>query len=598
MNAPLDLPPDPQQQRQQKRLAWTLVLLAMACTLVGGVIYGGRLAASWLGDRIGAVTPGESSESGAVDLVIAVSPAMKPTFDRLIQTFNEQSLQAASGERPTTLPIRTLEMAPDKMVHEGTESTPPFQALAPDSSLWLDQLEQRWAEITGSSNGDSIIPIAVQRTSTPVRYATSPIVIVAWESVARELSWPYEPVGWQQIQRRATEDPDFKWNHPSTNNASGLLATLAEFYAGAGLTRGLTEEAATAPATLEYVRAVEATIRFYGEGEAVILQRLRAEGRAFLDAFVAQEQVVIAWNQEQPAERLVAIYPAEGTLWADHPLALLELEYLSRAQRNTYQEFTAFLLGEEAQEILLSSGYRPADLSLSLAERDSPFGSVPAAAGDDSHPAVDWRQPQTTLQMPSRQVVEVVQNVWWYTKRPTNVFLVVDTSGSMQEGNRMENTKAALLAFIDNIQGDRDQVGLIEFGTGIKRLEPLRPLTDEGREHYQRVIRAMTPTGRTALLDAVLAAQQEILKSGDTEAINAIVVMTDGLENASRYTAQDVRRAFEGAGTQRIVIFTIGFGSDADVMLLQEIAGAGQGQFRMADETDIEELYRVISTYF
>jgi Ca-activated chloride channel homolog len=597
MNAPLDLPPNPQQQRRQTRLAWTLVLLAMACTLAGGVIYGGRLATRWLGDRIGAVASGESRDS-AVDLVIAVSPAMKPTFDRLVQTFNERASQTASGERPTTLPIRTLEMAPDKMVQQGTESTPPFQALAPDSSLWLDQLEQRWAEITGSGNGDSIIPIAVQRTSTPVRYATSPIVIVAWESVARELSWPYEPVGWQQIQRRATEDPDFKWNHPSTNNASGLLATLAEFYAGAGLTRGLTEEAATAPATLEYVRAVEATIRFYGEGEAVILQRLRAEGRAFLDAFVAQEQVVIAWNQEQPAERLVAIYPAEGTLWADHPLALLELETLSKAQRRTYQQFTAFLLGEEAQSVLLSAGYRPADLSLSLAERDSPFGPVSAASGDDSHPAVDWRQPQTTLQMPSRQVVEVVQNVWWYTKRPTNVFLVVDTSGSMQEGNRMENTKAALLAFIDNIQGDRDQVGLIEFGTGIKRLEPLRPLTDEGRDHYQRVIRAMTPSGRTALLDAVVAAHQEILKAGDTEAINAIVVMTDGLENASRYTPQDVRRAFEGTDTQHIVIFTIGFGADADVKLLQEIAAAGRGQFKMADETDIEELYRVISTYF
>jgi Ca-activated chloride channel homolog len=599
MNSPLDLPPDPRQQRRQKRLAWTMVLLALACTLAGGVIYGGRLAAGWLGDRIGSTSSGRSSESEAVDLVIAVSPGMKPTFDQLVNAFNERALTASTtGERPATLPIRTLELAPDKMVEQGTDSSPPFQALAPDSSLWLHQLEQRWAEITETSSGDSIIPIAIQRTSTPVRYATSPIVIVAWESVARELSWPYEPIGWQQIQRRATEDPNFKWNHPSTNNASGLLATLAEFYAGAGLTRGLTEEAATAPSTLEYVRAVEATIRFYGEGEAVILQRLRNEGRAFLDAFVAQEQIVIAWNQSRPTERLVAIYPAEGTLWADHPLALLELENLSKAQRNTYQQFTTFLLGEEAQSTLLSTGYRPADLSLSLAELDSPFAPASQGSGEESRPAVDWRQPQTTLQMPSRQVVEVVQNVWWYTKRPTNVFLVVDTSGSMQEGGRMESTKTALLAFIDNIRGDRDQVGLIEFGTGIKRLEPLRPLNDEGRAYYRQVIRAMTPSGRTALLDAVWEAHQQILTTGDTEAINAIVVMTDGLENASRHTARDLQRAFQDTGAQRIVIFTIGFGADADVKLLQEIAAAGQGQFKLADETDIEELYRIISTYF
>jgi hypothetical protein len=54
--------------------------------------------------------------------------------------------------------------------------------------------------------------------------------------------------------------------------------------------------------------------------------RLREEGRNFLDLFVAQERVVIDWNrQNRRGDRLVALYPAEGTLWTDHPLALLEL---------------------------------------------------------------------------------------------------------------------------------------------------------------------------------------------------------------------------------------------------------------------------------
>ncbi len=66
-------------------------------------------------------------------------------------------------------------------------------------------------------------------------------------------------------------------------------------------------------------------MRFYGEGEEVIVERLAEEGRDFLDAFVAQERVVIDWNQSRSGEKLVAIYPAEGTLWTDHPLVLLEL---------------------------------------------------------------------------------------------------------------------------------------------------------------------------------------------------------------------------------------------------------------------------------
>jgi Ca-activated chloride channel homolog len=589
-NSPLNLPPDPRQKRRQVRLAWALIVVALGCALLGGVVYGGRLALDWLGQLPVSEPSDRLPPDSGTELVIAVSPAMKPTFDRLIADFNGQRSDTDDAST-RTLPIRTLELTPDKMVAQSVDPAPVFQAISPDSTLWFQQIESQWAAQVNGGDEQAIIPLAQRRTNTPIRYAVSPIVIVAWESVARELSWPYETVGWQQVQRKATQDPDFKWNHPSTNNASGLLATLAEFYAGAGLTRGLTEEAATDEATLEYVRAVEATVRFYGEGEAVILERLRAEGRDFLDAFVAQEQIVLAWNQSQAGERLVAIYPAEGTLWADHPLALLELNTLSEAQRATYQAFANYITGPEAQRTLLSAGYRPADLSIPLDGEGSPFQDTEA---------VDWRQPQTTLQMPSQQVVEVVRNVWWYTKRPTNVILVVDTSGSMEEGQKMPLTREALLAFLSNIRGDRDQVGLIEFGTEIKRIEPLRPLTDDGRAHLERVIRGLQPRGNTALLDAVWEAHNQIAQHGDTEAINAIVVMTDGLENASQRSNHELRRLFENKSDphQRLVIFTISFGSDADVKLLQEIALIGGGQFKRADETDIEELYRTISTYF
>ena len=581
-DSPLNLPPDPNIQRRQRRLATLLVVMGLICALGGAAVYGGRVALDWINQRLPRGTQAPGDAISASELTIAVSPAMKPVFDQLVQSFNE-----STGDG--SLPIQTLELTPEKMVDQSLEATPAFQALAPDSSLWFHQLEQRWAASVEGGVQGSVIPIANRRASTPIRYAVSPVVVVAWESVARDLGWPFEPLGWQEIQLKATRDPNFKWNHPSTNNASGLLATLAEFYAGANLTRGLTEEAATATSTLEYVRNVEATVRFYGEGEAVILDRLQAEGRNFLDAFVAQEQVVIAWNQAQPSERLVAIYPAEGTLWADHPLALLELDTVTEAQRRTYQDFVTFLTGSEAQRTLLAAGYRPADLSIALDGPDSPF------TGND---AVDWRQPQTTLQIPAQQVVQVVQNVWQYTKRPTNVFLVVDTSGSMEDGTKMDSTKEALLAFLDNIQGDRDRVGLIEFGSDIKRVEPLSTLTDDGRQRLQAVIRAMQPRGNTAMLDAVWEAHQQIVQINDTEAINAIVVMTDGLENASRHTEIELQRAFSNSESQRIVVFTIGFGSDADVKLLQEIALSGGGQFRRADETDLEELYRTISTYF
>jgi Ca-activated chloride channel family protein len=526
-------------------------------------------------------------------LTVAVSPGMADTFEELVEEFNRQGHQAPDRQQ---MVVSTLVLAPEKMVEQSLDA-PPFQALAPDSSLWVNQLERNWSTRQGGAPGDygsdTLIPIDNRRTSAPVRFAASPVVIVAWESVARDLGWPDRAIGWQEIQRRATEDASFRWNHPSTGHASGLLATLAEFYAGAGLTRGLTPEAATSERTLQYVKAVEATVRFYGESEDVIIRQLASEGREFLDAFVAQEQVVLRWNQSQAGERLVAIYPAEGTLWADHPLTLLELggageTPVTENQRHAFHAFAKFLTAPDTQRRLLASGYRPADLNLALDADGSPF-----ARSD----AVDWRQPETTLQIPSASVVEVVQNVWWYTKRPTNVYLVVDTSGSMS-GNKLARTQEALQTFVSQMRGDRDQLGLIEFGSDVKLFEPLGVVDEQWRQRLADEIAGMQADGDTALLDAVARACESLQDTNDTEAINAIVAMTDGRENHSRTSLAELERLLRDEGTVAVVVFTIAFGNDADESLLRRISDAGEGQFRRAGETDIGTLYEIISTYF
>lgn len=538
-----------------------------------------------------AATVASSWEPDSAVLSIAVSPVMAPVLKDLAEDFNSQRRRAPDGK---SLTVEVLTYDPEEMVR-AAQFSPPFQAISPDSSLWLDRLEQAWAAQTDQIQGsDSAMPIGQRRVGTRQRYAVSPIVLAAWEDVARRLGWPDKPVSWQDIQQRARQDPNFKWSHANTRHASGLLAVLAEFYAGAGITRGLTIEAATDPAVLEYVKSVEGTVRFYGENEDQVVERLRQEGRNFLDLFVAQERVVIDWNRQQPNERLIALYPAEGTLWTDHPLALLELGQregepaVTTNQRLTFQAFSEYLAGESAQRHLLTAGYRPADLSISLDSADSPFVGANA---------VDWRQPQTTLQMPSSEVIDVVRDYWYYTKRPTNVYLVVDTSGSM-EGAKLRAAKTALKSFLAQIRGDRDRVGIIEFGSELKDYSLLAVLDDPTRQRLEQMIDRMEASGGTALIDATYAGVATLQQENQPEAINAVVVMTDGLENQSTRNLYDLLTLVRSTPSLPIVIFTIGFGEDVDATMLSEMARIGGGQFRRADEADIEELYRVISTYF
>jgi Ca-activated chloride channel family protein len=580
------------EQARRNRNIWIAVGAVLVAMLIcaSSAVSGGMWVLGLFGgdEEDTPATPSWAADSA--ELTIAVSPVMEPVMQEMASSFNSLDLRTPDNKKMT---VWIMPVVPEQMV-EDVLGLPTYQAVSPDSSLWLDQLEQEWAARQADSSTDTQIPIGQRRVSAQTRYAVSPIVIAAWEPVARELGWPNRPVGWQEIQEKATEDPNFKWNHSATNNASGLLATLAEFYAGAGLTRGLTVEAATDQKTLDYVQAVEGTVRFYGEGEEVIMERLAEEGRNFLDAFVAQERSVIDWNSRNANDPLVAIYPAEGTLWADHPLALLELGAqphelaVTDNQRLTYQAFADFLLAPDTQERFLSLGYRPADLAVKLDSENSPF---------TSSEFVDWRQPQTTLQMPSPSVIEVVRNVWYYTKRPTNVYLVVDTSGSM-EGDKIVRAREALAAFVQQIQGDRDRLGVVEFGSGTKNFLPLRVMDEESRNDTLAIINEMEAYGGTALVDAVYAAVSDIAAQDDPTAINAIVVMTDGQENESYYRMYDLEQLLDNSPGVRPVIFTIAFGNDADEPLLTEMARIGQGQFRRANETDIEELYRIISTYF
>ncbi|MFZ2486649.1 MAG: VWA domain-containing protein [Anaerolineae bacterium] len=524
-------------------------------------------------------TPAASVDPRNATLRLASTSDKAALMTALVKRFNDQNLRTSDRQ---AMQVTLVEMTPDAMIEEALTG-PSFQAISPDSSLWLDQLDRRWAAVQSVSEG----AIAPSLVGESVRFAVSPVVLAAWEETARGLGWPEQPVGWESVQQRATNDPNFRWSHPSTNVASGLLATLAEFYAGANKTRGLTEADATAQSTLDYVAAIERTVKFYGEGEAAIMQRIQQEGTSFLDAFVVQEQLVVNYNRTNPRERLVALYPVEGTLWADHPLALLETSTLTDNQRQTWRALRDFVQSADAQQIVLEAGFRPADLSLSLAN-----SLINAANGAD--PA----QPQTTLQVPGPAVVDVVQNVWQYTKRKTNVYLVVDTSGSM-EGDKLTAAQAALREFLSQIKGDQERVGLVEFSSTVHNIQLLDELGNN-RAQLESTIDAMQAVGDTALLDAVRTAYVRLQQTGDSERINAIVVMTDGLENNSFTTLNQLEREIRSGNSQGVpvVIFAIAFGDDADIPTLRTIAETSGGQVRQGDLNTIRQLYRLLSSYF
>lgn len=514
-------------------------------------------------------SPETTPAPNAAVLSLAYSSEKDELMRDIIARFNRSNHKTPSG---LTMTIVATKMDTADIVNAARAGK--FTAISPDSSLWLAQVD------AGRDR-----PLVSEST----RFAVTPIVIALWSDAAQSLGYPQKQIGWQDLLAKAKGDPNFKWSHPSTSSASGLLATLAEFYAGANKTRGLTEEDVKNRATLDYVGALEKTVRYYGEGEQATIDQVLARGRNYLDAFVVSERLVIYFNGKS-SQKLVAIYPVEGTLWQDHPLALLEQPGLTDEQRLTYRRLRDFVLSPEIQKVILQAGYRPVDLNLRL---DDPASPIKTSNG------VDPAQPQTTLQMPSAAVVEIVQSSWYLAKRPANIYLVADTSGSMGEQDKLTQAIDALSTFLDQVQGDRDRVGLVPFSNRVYNTIPLQDIGAQ-RAMLKTQVKSLKANGQTALLDAVQFAYDDLEKRNDRDRINAIVVMTDGIENSSSIKlSQLTDRVKRGnASGVPVVIFCIGYGSDADWNVLNALADATGGFARRADPDTIQKLYKILSTYF
>ena len=154
-------------------------------------------------------------------LTVAVSPEKAALVKQSVENFNAQKLKAANGER---LRLTTVQLEPEDMIDAAIAGD--FQALSPDSSIWLDQLDRQY-QAAQNTSGD--VGPSAGLVGQTVRYAVSPVVIAMWRDKAQQLGWPQKPIGWSDLLNEATTNKDFKWSHPSTSSASGVLAALLNF---------------------------------------------------------------------------------------------------------------------------------------------------------------------------------------------------------------------------------------------------------------------------------------------------------------------------------------------------------------------------------
>jgi Ca-activated chloride channel homolog len=175
---------------------------------------------------------------------------------------------------------------------------------------------------------------------------------------------------------------------------------------------------------------------------------------------------------------------------------------------------------------------------------------------------------------------------------PTSIGLVFDCSGSM--GAKLQKSRAAVSAFL-RISNPEDEFSLVTFND---RAQLVTTFTD-AVEDIQKHLMLVQPWGRTALLDAVYMALHEMKRARHSR--KAILIISDGGDNSSRYSYREVKNYVREAGVQ---IYSIGILEPlmmrdrtpeewAGPMLLKEIAQQSGG--RLYEVDDMSELSDIAS---
>lgn len=160
---------------------------------------------------------------------------------------------------------------------------------------------------------------------------------------------------------------------------------------------------------------------------------------------------------------------------------------------------------------------------------------------------------------------------------PVSIAFLLDVSGSMRQVGKLEAAKEAIRFFVDGLR-PQDRFALICFAD-----EQVAWITDftSDREDFLQRLNVQEGFGQTALRDAVAATPS--LVDEKIAGRKAIILITDGVDNASRLT---VNEAVDLARRVEVPIYTLGFRTLSE--LDQSRKGASEGAEvlrRFSDET-------------
>lgn len=578
--------PPPQQQRRRRSVAPFVIAVIFAGALIVGLkfLFGGMSFGGGNDDEGGNATRRACGDDG-ITLTVAASSEKADLLRTMANDYNGRKVDGQCVDVVVNSVASGGAMQALARGWDERQDGPKPDVWTPAGTGWITLLQQRL-------QGDRTSPVSADNPAI----AQSPLVIAMPKPMAQALGWPSKKIGWSDVLDLANDPRGWaKYDHPEwgrfrlgkTNpnfSTSGLNATIGAYFAATGLSGDLTDKDVAAAKTRQFVKGVERSIVHYGDTTLTFLSNLQRADDAgtamsYISAVTVEEKSVWDYNQGNPSGDpktlgehgkpkvpLVAVYPKEGTLFSDHPYAVLS--WADGAKKAAAADFLKYLREPERQQEFEKYAFR---------SFDGKAGKLITTAN-----GLDPKEPATTLSTPAPPVLDKILQSWAELRKPANVLMVMDVSGSMGADvagtgkTKLDLAKQAAVNALPQF-GPNDRVGLWMFSIkqdGDKDYRELVPMGRNNKSQLESRIDGLIPSGGTGLYDTALASYQYVLRHQSGDAINAVVFLTDGKneDNGSISLDNLLPELRKETGEETVRMFTIAYGGDADLGVLKRIS--------------------------
>ncbi|MFN6571944.1 VWA domain-containing protein [Dendronalium sp. ChiSLP03b] len=426
--------------------------------------------------------------------------------------------------------------------------------------------------------------------------ASTPMVFMAQRDVAeglRKVADPYKALVTAKTHRDidASGPPTVvHYVHAAPTRSNSGLQTLVAQYASVSSKRPEELTVADVQKFQPQIQQIQSKITRYGVSTNSLAQAMVKNGPFWASVGSVYESSTIAANSGlQPGqERYEAVYP-KVTFTSNMRAIVPKAPWVSADERAAAEKFIIYLRSPQTQKIATDLGLRPGTPGVALGPKFTAEFGVNSQAKYDS------------LRPPKPEVVEAMLKSWQeVAKKPSLVVVVVDSSGSMS-GNKLPAVQNTLQNYVKNL-GPKEQIALIDFDSAI-RPPVLVDGTPQGRDRGLQFISSLAVEGGTKLYDAALYARNWLQQNLRKDAINAVLILTDGEDSESKINLNQLSEELKKSGfstDQRISFFTVGYGKEGEFnpKALKTIAESNGGYYSKGDPETISRLMADLQVEF